>query len=225
MHSLPISALGHCHLSVSVCLCRVFFSPIWPLDDETAAPVFWHELSLHIRPLWWRLSAWHARICPWLINPHTHMCTCSLTHSNTHITSGSPTTSRLFLSYTRTRCPTQLSITAPEKVGWTNLCSPQRDSVLADTSDRPKKKKKGHAHKHMHLLYKHNYNYLLSPSAFQIQRSGRHLYTSTVYICLHTDSITHAWALFPSLLLLIWYMAQSWIQLDWSYVCSPANGR
>lgn len=142
MHSLPISALGHCHLSVSVCLCRVFFSPIWPLDDETAAPVFWHELSLHIRPLWWRLSAWHACICPWLINPHTHMCTCSLTHSNTHITSGSPTTSRLFLSYTRTRCPTQLSITAPEKVGWTNLCSPQRDIVLADTSDRHKKKKR-----------------------------------------------------------------------------------
>lgn len=158
-------------------------------------------------------------------SPYTHVHLFTHTLKYTHHLWLTNNLSSLSLLHTHTRCPTQLSITAPEKVGWTNLCSPQRDSVLADTSDRPKKKKKGHAHKHMHLLYKHNYNYLLSPSAFQIQRSGRHLYTSTVYICLHTDSITHAWALFSSLLLLIWYMAQSWIQLDWSYVCSPANGR
>lgn len=55
----------------SECLCGLFFfpPPLWPPCDEKAAPEFWHHLSLHIRPLWWRLSARRARVCPWLINP------------------------------------------------------------------------------------------------------------------------------------------------------------
>lgn len=64
---LLISMLGHS-------LCGLFYPPIWPLDDETLAPVFRHVLSLHIRPQWWRLSVCHSRICPWLINPpHTQI--------------------------------------------------------------------------------------------------------------------------------------------------------
>ena len=220
-HSLPISALGHCHLSVSVCLCSFFFlfffPPIWPLDDETAAPVFWHELSLHIRPLWWRLSAWHARICPWLINPHTHTCALVRSHTQIHTSPLAHQQPLVSFSLTHTRCPTQLSITAPEKVGWTiPVC------VLGDTSDRPKKKRDTHVNPRsycrstitiiscLHLPFKYKH------------QAGICIQTLYIYACIRVQSHMPGHS---SLLLLIWYTAQSWIQLDWSCVCSPANGR
>ncbi len=183
MHSFADQCVGTvCETVCDFAVC-VFFSPIWPLDDETAAPVFWHDLSLHIRPLWWRLSAWHARICPWLINPpNTHVP--AHTHTHTRITTGSPTTSCLFLSYTHTRCPTRLSITAPEKVRWTNPPCPQRDSSCLTPQVKPSP---------------------ALPSAIQDQRlypkwleSQAFVYKHCGYACIHIQS--HVWAL-----LFFWY--------------------
>lgn len=174
-----------------MCVFVGFFSPIWPLDDETAAPVFWHDLSLHIRPLWWSLSAWHARICPWLINPpHTHVCVCSLPHLHTHmctqITSGSSTTSCLFLSYTRTNTlpSIHLSITAPEKVRRTKLPSPQRKfSSLTPQTDL-----KTDTHVHICLLYEH----IVIQRLYQWSESQPFVYKHGGNVSIHIQSRVRA---------------------------------
>lgn len=80
--------------------CRVFLSHrgLWMM--KPLPHLCWRVVSLRIRPLWWRLSAWHAGFCPWLINPpYTHVH--SLTPpTHIEITPGSPMTSCLLVSDT-----------------------------------------------------------------------------------------------------------------------------
>lgn len=103
-HSLPISALGHCHLSVSVCLCRFFFF----FFSSHLAFGWWNCCSCvltrtvpsHQASVMETVSVARSHLSLTHKSPYTHMCACSLAHSNTHVTSGSPTTSCLFLSYT-----------------------------------------------------------------------------------------------------------------------------
>lgn len=137
--------------------------------------------------------------------PFTHMC-----HIHIQITSGLPTTSCLFVSYTHTHalCPTQVSITVLEKVKRTNR--PQTDSLcLTPQTDL---KMDTQMHTYTHLLYKHRIKVISHVSACLsnpkivsvIRESG--ICTQTSRICLH--SITHVWALF-----FFWY--DTWLSCEY----------
>ena len=100
------------HLSVGL------FPPLSPsgrLGAETAAPVFCHDMSLHVRRSWWRPSAWHAHMSPWLTNPLHTQHTLYHTQTNHFWLTSNPTHthSHLFFCFSNTHffpptsCPSQ----------------------------------------------------------------------------------------------------------------------
>lgn len=210
MHSFACPCAGTNTASwVWVRVCVDFFSPIWPLDDETAAPAFWHDLSLHIRPLWWRLSAWHTRICPWLIHlPYTHVHSC-LYLPYTH------TLPRPTVNHSSWKSETNISAKSTERdsrcltplTPWTDLKLDTHMQAHAHCTSRGSRS--GTVNPHISSCISFPSNYMSD------QRNVR---PCTNITDMPANTFNHT--CMGTFLLLLWYMAHLWILPDWSCVCS-----